>query len=79
MLYIGTPEQFAADEAVLAARIAAKKPPVVGVCTDCDYCGEIRICYPHEGGKGCRSCIAEIEKEEAGTPSLGDRFPNNNY
>lgn len=29
----------------------------MGICTDCDYCGDIRICFEDEGhGTCCLSC-----------------------
>ena len=41
-------------------------------CTDCDYCGEIAICYDHFGGDCCRSCMIKIdlETEQAGHDML---------
>lgn len=28
-------------------------------CTDCDYCGEIRICHNHHGGTCCSTCCTD--------------------
>ncbi len=35
--------------------------PIESVATDCDYCGEIRLCHPRNGGTCCMSCKRTLD------------------
>lgn len=45
----------------------SNQPPALHAktCTDCDYCGRIRICESDGyGGKACRSCLQLLTKRQ---------------